>query len=52
MFSINHSPDISKNPVQEGPALVHLAEVIWVTSFAGSVQVSGVRNPLIEELRI
>jgi len=33
----------SKDPGPEGPALVHPGGVIWVITFASSVQVSGVR---------
>ena len=46
----------SKDPGPEGPALVHPAGVMWLISFTGSVQVSGVRcqefwNSGIEVLR-
>ena len=37
-----NEPEASKDPGPEGPALVHPAGVIWVITFASSVQVSGV----------
>jgi hypothetical protein len=35
----------TKDPGIEGPALVHLAGVIWMITFTSSGQVSGVRCP-------
>jgi hypothetical protein len=33
---------MSKDPGIEGPAFVHSAGVMWLISFTGSVQVSGI----------